>query len=169
MSLELLFDAESEAAVRDDWERLRAGGHSSLAASTAVANRPHITAVVRNHLPVPDVSSLGALLPLRIRLRAPVLFPHPEGARRGVLARPVDLNPEVGALHRTLHALCGPGEDLPYTAPGDWTPHVTLARRLILTQRSEAIGRLPPARDATVAGIRRWDAARRESRVLWSV
>lgn len=168
VSLELLLDAASEAAVRDDWERLRASGHSSLAASTAVANRPHVTAVVRTDLPVPDLSPLARILPLDIRLLAPIVFSHSDEARRGVLVRPIHLTPELDALHRRLHAICGPGTDLPHTAPGAWTPHVTLARRLILSQMPEAIARLAPARDATIVGVRRWDAAHRESRVLWT-
>ncbi|MEV8274536.1 2'-5' RNA ligase family protein [Microbacterium sp. NPDC077184] len=168
MSLELLLDAASEAAVRDDWERLREGGHSSLAASTAVANRPHITAVVRTDLPVPELSPLAGILPLEIRMLAPIVFSHSDEARRGILVRPIRLTPELDALHRRLHAICGPGEDMPHTAPGAWTPHVTLARRLILSQTPLAIALLSPPRDATIVGVRRWDAARRESRVLWT-
>lgn len=168
VSLELLLDGASEAAVRDDWQRLRAGGHSSLAASTAVANRPHVTAVVRTDLPVPELSPLADILPLEIRLLAPIVFSRPDETRRGVLVRPIRLTPELDALHRRLHAICGPGGDLPHTAPGAWTPHVTLARRLILSQTSEAIARLAPAREATIVGVRRWDAARRESRILWN-
>lgn len=168
VTLELLLDATSEASIRDDWERLRAGGHSSLAASTAAANRPHITAVVRTDLPVPDLTPIVSILPLEIRLLAPIVFSHSDEARRGVLVRPIRLTPELYALHRRLHAICGPGGDLPHTAPGAWTPHVTLARRLILSQIPEATARLAPAYDGSIVGVRRWDAARRESRILWN-
>lgn len=168
MSLEILLDAASETAIREDWERLRAAGHSNLAASTAVANRPHITAIVRSHLPAPDLSGIDAFLPRTVWLGAPTVFPHAPDARRGILVRTVDVSPELEALHRWLHARSGPGADLPHTTPGQWTPHVTLARRLALTQLSEAISVLAPASEATLVGLRRWDGARRESRVLWT-
>ncbi|MFJ4223326.1 2'-5' RNA ligase family protein [Microbacterium sp. NPDC089695] len=126
-SLELLLDPEAEAAVRAEWEALAALGVSSLARHTAASNRPHVTLVVRIDLPVPDAGVFTDLRAVPITLGAPVLFGS--GDRR-VLARSVVPSAELLEFHRAVHAAVGPGEDAPHTAPGSWTPHVTLARRL---------------------------------------
>ena len=45
--------------------------------------------------------------------------------------------------------------------PGQWTPHVTLARRLVPAQLGRAlrIAGKPPEITGSVAGLRRWDGS----------
>ncbi|GMA29657.1 2'-5' RNA ligase family protein [Arenivirga flava] len=81
-----------------------------------------------------------------------------------MLARAVVPSAELLALHARLHE--GLGEVDPLTAPGAWTPHVTLARRLRLTQLPEALAALgdepAPAAEpaASVASQHRVPSAR---------
>ncbi|TQJ31848.1 2'-5' RNA ligase family protein [Microbacterium sp. SLBN-146] len=156
VSIELLLDADTERAVRDDWRRLSDAGLSSLAAHTSPSNRPHVTLLARRELPVTDFGAAVRQLPIGIRLGDPITFDH---GSRVVLARPVRLDEPLTELHRTVHALAPPGEDLPHTAPGAWTPHVTLARRLrreAVDHARELVG-LP--RDGHATHMRRWDSA----------
>lgn len=170
VSLELLLDAATESRIRAEWEALAGAGLSSLAAHTSASNRPHITLLVRPALELPGGATLGEAaglsLPLPLRLGAPVLFGM--GDRR-VLARSVLPSAELLRLHAALHDLAGEGDDAPHTRPGDWTPHVTLARRLRIDTLPQALRLLdavadggsadaePPA--VTATALRRWDAA----------
>lgn len=153
VSIELLLDPETEAQVRGEWDALASAGLSSLGAHTSPSNRPHVTLLVRSALPELTV---GAALPIPVTLGAPVLF---GGGDRRVLARSVIPSPELMSLHASVHAAAGDGDDAPHTAPGEWMPHVTLARRLKLTDLETAL----PLIGADIAGLgialRRWDAA----------
>jgi 2'-5' RNA ligase len=156
VSIELLLDPESEAAVREDWQRLADAGLSSLAAHTAPSNRPHITLLVRPMLAARGFPEAAARLPLRVRLGAPVLFGA--GDRR-VLARQIVPTEALLALHQGVHAAAGAGPDAAHTAPDEWTPHVTLARRMRLETLPAALGALGPEIDGQVVALRRSDAA----------
>lgn len=157
VSIELLLDAASEAAVRGDWERLAAAGLSSLAAHTSPSNRPHITLLARPSLRALDAAQVDAHLPLPVRLGAPVLFG--DGDRR-VLARLVVPTRELLDLHRRVHDRAGASTaDAAHTAPDTWTPHVTLARRMRLAALAEALELLGPAVDGEAVSLRRWDSA----------
>jgi 2'-5' RNA ligase len=156
VSIELLLDAESEATVRGEWHRLADAGLSSLAAHTAPSNRPHITLLVRPTLAEQGFREAVARLPLPVRLGAPILFGA--GDRR-VLARQVVPTEALLALHRDVHTAAGAGPDAAHTAPGAWTPHVTLARRLRLETLPDALGALGPEIDGQLVALRRWDAA----------
>ena len=158
VSIELLLDDASEAAVRADWERLRAAGHSSLAAHTAPSNRPHVTLLVRPALAPVAFGEALALLPVALTLAEPLVFRHGD---RGVLARRVTPTEELRRLHQAVHAAASPGVDAPHTAPGDWTPHVTLARRLRLDALDDALRLLGPVRAGAGVALRRWDSATR--------
>jgi len=158
VSIELLLDPASEAAVRADWERLHAAGHSSLAAHTAPSNRPHVTLLVRPTLALHAFDDAVALLPLALMLAEPVVFGHGD---RGVLARRVVVTDDLRRLHAAVHAALPPGADAPHTAPGAWTPHVTLSRRLRLDALDAARGLLGPERAGTGVALRRWDSASR--------
>lgn len=158
VSIELLLDAESEAAVRADWDRLHAAGHSSLAAHTAVSNRPHVTLLVRPTLERAAFAGAVRLLPLPLTLAEPIVFRHGD---RGVLARRVVATEELRRLHAAVHEAVAPGPDAPHTAPGAWTPHVTLARRLRLSELDAALRLLGPERAATGTALRRWDSSAR--------
>ena len=153
-SLELLLDPDAESAVRAEWDALAALGVSSLARHTAASNRPHLTLVVRLDMPVPDAGVFADLRAIPITLGAPVLFGS--GARR-VLARSVTPTAELLDLHRTVHDAVGPGEDAPHTAPGTWTPHVTLSRRLRVTDLEAALEVVGRAIRGHARGVRHWD------------
>lgn len=155
VSLELTFDPVTEAAVRDEWAALAASGLSSMAAHTSPSNRPHVTLAVRPEMPEVDPSALADFLPTAATLGAPLLFGT--GDRR-VLARSVLPTAELLALHAAVHDLIGPGDDAPHTRPGEWTPHVTLARRLRLTDLAAALTGVGEAIPGTAVALRRWDA-----------
>ncbi len=101
-------------------------------------------------------------LPLECDVGAPLLF----GQSNAVLARLIVPTAELLALHADVHRICGPHllpGPLPHSLPGQWTAHVTLARRIegaqlgpvlrIAGQPAEIRGRL--------AGLRRWDGTER--------
>jgi hypothetical protein len=155
VSLELLLDPETEATVRAEWDALAHAGLSSLAAHTAPSNRPHITVLVRPGVVPPALPGpLG--LPLAVRLGAPMLFG--EGGRR-VLVRSVVPSSELLALHAAVHEAAGAGEDAPHTAPGEWMPHVTLARRLRAESIPEALALLGGELRGEVTELRLWESA----------
>jgi 2'-5' RNA ligase len=158
VSIELMLDAASEAAVRADWDRLRAAGHSSVAAHTAASNRPHVTLLVRERLEPATFADAVAQLPVALSLAEPIVFRHGD---RGVLARRV-VGDGLRRLHEAVHGAVPPGLDAPHTAPGEWTPHVTLARRLRLVDLDDARGLLGPEREGAGVALRRWDSATRE-------
>ena len=156
VSIELLLDAASEAAVREDWARLAEAGLSSSGRHPSPSSRPHVTLLVRPTLaPVPFDDAV-ALLPVPVLLGAPIVFRHGD---RGVLARGVEPSPELLALHQAVHAGAPPGPDAAHTRPGEWTPHVTLARRLRLDALDEALALLGPPISGSGVALRRWDSA----------
>lgn len=156
VSIELLLSADAEQAVRAEWQALADAGLSSLAAHTAPSNRPHVTLLVRPTLPPIEATGLLARGPFTVTLGSPLLFGT--GARR-VLARSVVPTRELLDLHAAVHTLAGVGEDAPHTAPGLWTPHVTLARRLKTEDAARALPLLADEIGGTARGLRRWDAA----------
>jgi 2'-5' RNA ligase len=156
VSVELLFDAATEAAVRAEWAALAAAGFSSLAGHTAASNAPHLTLLVRPALAAWDADRLMTRAPFAVTLGAPLLFGAGE---RRVLARSVVPSPELLALHADVHAAAGPGDDAPHTAPGAWTPHVTLARRIRVADLAAALPLVDGELTGRAARLRRWDAA----------
>ena len=158
VSIELLLDLETEAAVRADWDRLARAGHSSLAAHTSPTNRPHITLLVRSWLPAIDFAAAASLLPVTVTLGEPIVFPHGD---RGVLARSVVMDEQLMTLRREVYEIAPPGEDAPHTEPDAWTPHVTLARRLRLESLDEALGLLGSGRVGLGVALRRWNSRTR--------
>lgn len=158
ISIELLLDAETEARIRDDWARLEAAGLSSLGAHTSPSNRPHITLLVRPALGDLTFVQVVRRLPVTVRLDAPVVFEHGD---RGVLAWRVAVSDELREIHHMLHQAAGPGADAAHTVPGEWTPHVTLARRLQLAALPEALASIGSPPDGAVVALRRWDSVTR--------
>ena len=156
VSVELLLDEATEARVRADWRRLADAGLSSLAAHTAPSNRPHITLLARPTLAVVAFTAVTACLPIPITLAEPVVFAHGD---RGVLAWRVVLSEELRDLHAVVHAAVPAGDDASHTAPGSWTPHITLARRLRLESLNDALGLIGTASEGTGVSLRRWDSA----------
>ncbi|MGB8407671.1 MAG: 2'-5' RNA ligase family protein [Mycobacterium sp.] len=166
-SVELLFDPETEAVIRGSWDALRDNG---IAAQPAEA-RPHATLSVAEQIDdavLPTLAGLADRFPFEARIGAALVF----GRSAGILARLVvpslellDLHAEVARLSAP-HLVPGP---MPHTVPGDWTPHVTLARRVSPDRLAAALhiaGR-PADIAATVCGLRLWNGnARREIQII---
>lgn len=163
VSIELLLDDAAEARIRDDWRLLEQAGMSSLGAHRAPSNRPHVSLLVRHDLPPIRFAVAVGMLPVGVELDEPVVFEHGD---RGVLAWLVRPTAQLLELHRAVHAAVPPGEDAPHTAPGEWTPHVTLARRLRLDALDDALSLLGPPLAGAGVSLRRWDAATATVRAL---
>jgi 2'-5' RNA ligase len=169
-SVELLPDAALDDAVRLEWQRLVDAGLPSQARHRGASNRPHVTlAVAHDPWPPPVEAALaasGGPLSLPLRLGGLLVFAH--GARC-VIARLVVPSAALLALHARIATAIGeaPGA-VPHTAPGAWTPHVTLARGVPVAQLGavvEALGAVPDL-VGSGTGLRRWDGtARREWRL----
>ena len=160
-SVELLFDTDTEAAVRRIWDDLSAEGLPSQAAHTSASNRPHVTLTAAGRLaPDATVALRPALtqLPLNCLIGAPMLF----GGR--ILVRLVVPSAQLLALQAQVHRICLPhmlDAPLPHVAPGSWTPHVTLARRIAPDQLPTALAlpRLGPDIRGRLTGLRHWDGS----------
>jgi 2'-5' RNA ligase len=165
-SIELVFDPDTEAAIRHIWEALAGAGIPSQ----APASRPHVTLVVAEGIDA-DVDELlspvSRQLPLGCAVGAPVLF----GRANVVFARLVVPTSELLALHAVVHRLClrylAP-KPMANSLPGQWTAHVTLARRVGGSQLGRALriaGR-PAQIDGRFAGLRRWDGNKKAEYLL---
>lgn len=160
-TVELVFDRDTEAAVRHLWEQLADAGIPSQ----APASRPHVTLLVTDQIPSdvdPLLAPLCGDMPMRCTIGAPVIF----GRGNAVLARLVVPTAELLAVHAEVHRRCLPRlahQPVSNSLPGQWTAHVTLARRVRNSQLGRALhiaGR--PARiDGGFAGLRRWDGGKR--------
>jgi 2'-5' RNA ligase len=162
VSLELLLDPDTEARIRAEWQALADAGLSSLAAHPSPSNRPHITLLVRPSLPQLTREQLREVvaLPLPLTIGDPMLFGAGE---RRVLVRSVVPSEELQRLHAKLHAIAGVGQDAAHTRPGEWTPHISLARRIRVNTIPQALRILDEvgdetARSAEATSLRRWDA-----------
>jgi hypothetical protein len=162
-SVELVFDQDTEAAVRHIWDGLREAGIPSQ----APASRPHVTLTVAERIdPGVDtrLASLNDRFPLRCVVGAPLLF----GRSQLILTRLIVPSADLLAVHADVYRL-----SLPYlqpgpmanSLPGQWTGHTTLARRVGGHQLGRALriaGR-PSEIDGSFVGLRRWDgSAKRE-------
>ncbi|MDD7814375.1 2'-5' RNA ligase family protein [Mycobacterium sp. CSUR Q5927] len=155
-SIELVFDAETETAVRDIWAQLAAAGLPSQ----APAARPHVTLTVAQRIDSRVDAELAAVadrLPTGCILGATVIF----GRSHGVLARLVVPTVELLDLHAQVHRVCAPylvPGPMPNALPGQWTAHTTLARRIGPAKLGRA-QRIAGRSDITgrFVGLRRWD------------
>ena len=160
-SVELLFDADADAAIRRLWDDLANAGVRSQAGHKAPSNRPHVTLAVAETMDSAVDDALRPVLsrlPLRCTIGAPMLF----GRRDFTLVRLVVPSSELLSLHAEVHSAClphMPSGPLPHSQPGQWTPHVTLARRVPAAQLQSALTVQSVSRElsATVIGIRHWD------------
>ncbi|OBI57572.1 2'-5' RNA ligase family protein [Mycobacterium sp. E787] len=165
-SIELVFDPDTEAAIRRIWAGLAGAGIPSQ----APASRPHVTLAVAERID-PDVDALlgpvSGRLPLTATIGAPVLF----GRATVVFARLVVPTTELLALHAEVHRLCGAHlspKPMSNSLPGQWTAHVTLARRVGGAQLGRALriaGR-PTQVDGRFAGLRRWDGNKKAEHAI---
>ena len=160
-TIELVFDVDTEAAVRRLWAELAAAGIPG----PTPASRPHVTLLVADRIGA-DVEMLLEPLcrrvPLSCAVGAPVLF----GRGAAVLARLVVPTDELLAVHAEVHRRCRPrltDEPAENSRPGQWTAHVTLARRVSGTQlhRALRIAGSPPQIRGSFTGLRRWDGNQR--------
>ena len=160
-SIELLFDRDTEAAIRRIWDDLAAAD----ILGRAPAGRPHVTLAVAERI-TPDVDAplrpVARRLPLGCTVGAPLLF----GRTNAVLARLIVPTAELLALHAEVHRICGPYLDpgpMPNSLPGQWTAHVTVARRVGGPQLERAfrLAGQPSEIHGTLAGLRRWDGTKR--------
>jgi hypothetical protein len=164
-SVELLFDDDTDAAMRRIWAELTDAGVRSLASSTSPSNRPHATLSVADHMDDAVNDALSPLLrslPLPCTIGAPMLF----GSGPFTLVRLLIPSAELLALQADVHALCLPhmsSGPLPHGAPGHWTPHVTLARRVAPEKLADALSLRGMSRDrhATAVSLRHWDGNNR--------
>lgn len=167
-SVELLFDAESEAAIRAEW----------MVAATTLAvplpgsqHRPHLTLAVASAIAAgldADLATLVGLLPIDLTL-GPLLVLGSH--HRPILGRSVVPHTDLLALHARCAEVVAdcpgrPAESL----PGRWTPHVTIQRRI----PPDRLGRVVEALPRTVqvvrgVAVRRWDGEARRDRVVAGV
>ncbi|OBJ60057.1 2'-5' RNA ligase family protein [Mycobacterium sp. 1423905.2] len=160
-SIELLFDGDTEAALRRMWDSLA----SADIPARVPPGRPHVTVAVAERID-PEVDELlipvARELPVRCLIGAPVLF----GRANVVLTRLVVPSHALLDLHAEVHRLCRPHllpGPMANSLPGRWTAHVTLARRVDLAYLGQALtvtGR-PADIDGQFAGLRRWDGDKR--------
>lgn len=165
-SIELVFDPDTEATIRRIWADLAGAGIPSQ----APASRPHVTLAVAERIdPAVDepLVPVARRLPLDAAVGAPVLF----GRANVVFARLVVPTVELLDLHAEVHRLCNGHLDpapMPNSLPGQWTAHVTLARRVGGHQLGRALrvaGR-PSQIDGRFAGLRRWDGNKKVEYLL---
>jgi 2'-5' RNA ligase len=165
-SIELVFDRDTETAIRHIWENLAGAGIPSQ----APASRPHVTLAVAERID-PEVDELlrplAQRLPLDAAIGAPVLF----GRANVVFARLIVPTSELLALHAEVHRVCRAHlEPAPMSnsLPGQWTGHITLARRVGGPQLGRALriaGR-PAQIDGCFAGLRRWDGNKKAEHLI---
>jgi len=165
-SIAMLGAAATEAAVRNIWEALAAAGIPSQ----APASRPHVTLAVAEGIAADVDALLGPVserLPLRCLIGAPVLF----GRGSAVFARLVVPTGELLALHAEVHRRCAPHlmpGPMPNSLPGQWTAHVTMARRVGGPQLGRALrvaGR-PAQIEGSFVGLRRWDGSKKVEHLI---
>ena len=165
-SVELLFDLDTEAIIRRAWDELRAAG---LRAQPPGA-RPHVTLVVASGMDDAVVQSLTSLLPL-FPLRCVVGPALVFGRAAAVLTRLIVPSAQLLDLHALAcqvsadHLRPGP---MPHSEPGDWTPHVTLARRIPadgLVSALQVAGH-PAEIKGSFVGLRHWDGNTRTERLV---
>jgi hypothetical protein len=162
-SVELVFERDTEEAVRHIWDALREAGIPSQ----APASRPHVTLTVAERIdPEVDVllTSLNERFPLPCVVGAPLLF----GRSQLILTRLVVPTAELLDVHAEVHRLVLPHAHpgpMANSLPGQWTGHTTLARRVGGHQLGRALrvaGR-PSEIKGGFVGLRRWDgSAKRE-------
>lgn len=171
-SVELLLDVVADSLVRDQWAALSAAGLPSQADHAGASNAPHVTVGVADAIDdaaEARLTSAAGSFPMRLQLGPLVLL----GGGRVVLARMVVMTPELLALHA---AVCEALSDCPgpsdYLQPGQWVPHVTLARRLkpdMLPHALEVLAaRADPATPVQVEAValRRWDSTARRTWIV---
>ena len=167
-SVELLLDARLESTVRHEWEALIAAGVTRRLRRGGEPAVPHITLGVAASIPAQVEDAFQTIdhgVGLELRLGGLLLL----GGRSSVLVRLVVPSAPLLDLQATVWAALQECPGVPDTmAPGRWTPHVTLARRVTSSDLSTAVDVLGARTSAegSVAGMRRWDG---DARRAWAL
>jgi len=178
-SVEVVLDDESDRWIRRQWTALAEAGVPSQARHSAdsrgESNRPHVTLALTSQID-PEVESrlrdaVGAL-PVPITIGGLLVF----GSTRFVLARLVVPNAAVLALQAAVMAALPDGADATVDrhctfAPGRWTAHITLGRRLTAADvgtAMHALAGVPRSRgaDGALTRARRWDMVAKQEHWL---
>lgn len=158
-TLEVVVDDRTDRAIRDQWAALADAGLPSQARHRAASNRPHVSLALTAAIgPAVEraLQQVADMLPLPITVGGLLVF----GSQKYVLARAVVPSAALLELQGTIGAALDEQTDpRGHFAPGRWTPHITLARRLTAAQVADALTVLGdvPAIDGELAAARRWD------------
>jgi hypothetical protein len=172
-SVELLFDAGTDTALRRQWDVLAELGLPSQAGIRSGTNRPHVTLTVADRIDAAAddaLRELAARLPVPCVIGAPLLF----GTGRFVLARLIVPTAPLLALQADVHTRCLPHlapAVLAHAEPGQWTPHTTLGRRIGADDIGPALTALRASSGdlaGQFTGLRRWDGDQRFEHILIS-
>lgn len=171
-SVELLLDPALDQWIWTQWRALEAAGLPSQVKHGSLTNWPHVTLGVADAISAETDAALAqavAPLPIRVQLGGVVWFP----GRRHVLARTVVPSAELISIQARvalgLQGSTGTGRRM---TPGEWTPHVTLARGIRTEQLGEMVACLAavPGMSDEVSGelrvARRWDSDRK---ITWEL
>jgi hypothetical protein len=170
-SIELLLDPDSDAAVRRIWTKLADAELPSQAANRSPSNKPHISLVVAERIDDAVDQLLRPLsqrLPIRCVVGAPLLFGGPRFTVARLVVPTADLMSMQADAHNAClpHLLPGP---MAHTAPGVWTPHVTLCRRMDPAQLAKAltvVRKLTRDIRGEFVGMRHWDGNKRVEHLI---
>ncbi len=163
-SVELLLDEATDKAIRSQWDRLGdAGLPTARRNEPSPHHAPHVTLWAGDRLGAAAEDRLPPLfanLDLELMIGGVLLF----GPRRWgyVLARQVVVSTELAALQQQVVEVCGGGYG--QFGDGQWSPHITLARRMHADQVGpalQALSHTPSDLVATVSRARRWDGGRK--------
>ncbi|MGB6039057.1 MAG: 2'-5' RNA ligase family protein [Gordonia sp. (in: high G+C Gram-positive bacteria)] len=160
-SIEILLDSDTDAAIRDQWHTLEEAGIPNSGQIRAGTVSPHCTLLVGTTIsPAADtaVASTAQRLPFTLSVGGALVFPT---KNRFILARSVVPSSELLAVHATMFRLADDHVTglVQHCAPGQWTPHVTLGRRLTAEQVATALDVLSWSKiDGRAARLRRWDS-----------
>ena len=174
-SVEVVLDDESDLWVRRQWAALAEVGVPSQARHTGASNRPHVTLALTSQMD-PEVQSglrdAVSALPVPITIGGLLVF----GSTRFVLTRLVVPNAALLALQAAVLDALPDGTEATVDrhgtfAPGRWTAHITLGRRLAATDVGTAIRALadlprPRGTDGALTRARRWDMVEKQEHWL---
>ncbi|WP_049822571.1 2'-5' RNA ligase family protein [Arthrobacter sp. H41] len=158
-SVELLLDPSGEHAVLEDWRALEDLDLPNQSRHASSSNSPHLTLLAAARIDAGHDAGLASAvqgLPYALATAGLLVFPT---KHKYVLARQVVPSPEMIRLHQRIWSVHAAADPAPNTAPGRWTPHITLARGLSAEQLGQAVAavarrELPPL---SAVAARRWD------------
>ena len=160
-ALELVPDADGEAAIRAEWQALHDAGLRSMLDHQGVTNTPHVTVLALPAIADADeeraVSLIGELLPVEVVTSGVAVF----GGKPVTLVRTLDVPDTLARAVLDLRA-----STTGHQHPG-WLPHLTLARRLPrpeLARALDAIGH--DSLRVSLTALRRWDPEAADVRTL---